>query len=873
MKTRRIAPLVAVAALLAASAARAAERPVDAKAPTFDVSAWLRLGPKPLPLPVLGDEKPGAFGLEDLLKQDVFPRDAAWPAAGDSVAWFDGIAARWEPASAGSDGLVALAAPPDGKPAAAWLAAYLETDRFVAADLEVLGGHPRRAWLDGEPLALGGAAKDAPTPDVKAKAKLTTGKHLLLLETVFDPAREGAWAAGARLGAAVASSTDPSRDLDILDVLDLPAVTSVAVSPDGTLAAASWKRVVPGTDDAETWLEIRAVSDGATKQTWRGGEGVGQVAWAPGGRRISYVTQDPAKPDAKSRTSTLWVADLDAGTVAPLLRRVENLDSYAWSPDGARLVFATIEKAEPDKRGVKLNQSLLDRQVGWRDRTYLNLASVPGGTRRRLTAGALSTTGASFSPDGRRLLFFREVEDLGERPYVRRELWEIDLATLGARKLRDGRFLNAASYAPDGKRVLLLGGPSELGGAGNTLPAGTVPNDYEGELYVWDPATDAVEAITRGFDPAVLSAYWSRADGAIYAKVAEKDLQSIWKRPAATRGFEKLAVGPDVVEEIAFAERAPVAVATGTSPWTPESLVALDLAKGKARTLASPAGDALARVRKGDVKPFAFRASDGREIDGRVYLPPSFDPARPDPYPAIVYYYGGTTPVTRDFGGRYPKEWWAAQGYVVYVLQPTGTYGYGQAAAAVHVNDWGEITSREIIEGTKAFLAAHPFVNPKRVGCIGASYGGFMTMTLTTKTDIFAAAVSHAGISQLTSYWGEGYWGYSYNGVAAAGSFPWNRRDVFVDRSPLFNADKAKTPILLTHGSADTNVPVGESDGFFAAMKLLGVPVEFLEIEGQDHHILDHAKRAVWSRSIVAWFDRWLKGQPGWWEDLFPPAK
>ena len=148
-----------------------------------------------------------------------------------------------------------------------------------------------------------------------------------------------------------------------------------------------------------------------------------------------------------------------------------------------------------------------------------------------------------------------------------------------------------------------------------------------------------------------------------------------------------------------------------------------------------------------------------------------------------------------------------------------------------------------------------------------------MTMVLAAKSDLFAAFVSHAGISSLASYWGEGYWGYSYSGVATADSFPWNRKDIYVERSPLFFADKVKTPILLTHGASDTNVPVGESESFYTALKLLGAQAEFVEVAGQDHWILDHAKRIVWSKTIVAWFDRWLKGRPEWWNELYPAPK
>ena len=86
-----------------------------------------------------------------------------------------------------------------------------------------------------------------------------------------------------------------------------------------------------------------------------------------------------------------------------------------------------------------------------------------------------------------------------------------------------------------------------------------------------------------------------------------------------------------------------------------------------------------------------------------------------------------------------------------------------------------------------------------RIGCIGASFGGFMSQYLVTKTDLFAAAISHAGISDITSYWGEGYWGYSYCEVSTANNYPWNAQEMIIRQSPLFNAEKVNTPILCLH--------------------------------------------------------------------------
>ena len=238
----------------------------------------------------------------------------------------------------------------------------------------------------------------------------------------------------------------------------------------------------------------------------------------------------------------------------------------------------------------------------------------------------------------------------------------------------------------------------------------------------------------------------------------------------------------------------------------------------------------------------------------------------------IVNYYGGCSPTSRNFESRYPHHAYAALGYVVYVVAlPSGATGNGQEWSARHVNTAGDGPAQDIIEGTEKFCQEHPFVNPDKIGCIGASYGGFMSQYIPTLTDRFACAISHAGISDHTSYWGFGYWGYSYSETSMANSYPWSDRDLYVNHSPLYLADKINTPILLIHGDADTNVPFNESIQLFTALKLLGKETALVAVKDQNHHILDYAKRLEWQNTIWAWFAKWLQDDPSWWDALYPP--
>ncbi len=357
-----------------------------------------------------------------------------------------------------------------------------------------------------------------------------------------------------------------------------------------------------------------------------------------------------------------------------------------------------------------------------------------------------------------------------------------------------------------------------------------------------------------------------------YLLVNERDMVKTYTLDLKTGKFTALPAPEEVVRSFSVAKHAPAVAFSGQSHANTDRAYVLQLnKKGKLICLDDISKDKLANVKFGEMYPFDFTSSDGTLITGRYYLPPNFDPDKK--YPMLVYYYGGTTPTTRNLEFSYSMQMYAALGYIVYTLNPSGTIGFGQEFSARHVNAWGRRTADEIIEGTKQFYRNHPAVDSTKIGCFGASYGGFMTMHLLTLTNIFATAISHAGISALTSYWGEGNWGIGYCSLANADSYPWNNQELYVGQSPLFHADKINTPLLLLHGSLDDNVPVGESIQMYNALRILGRPVEFIMVEGEKHGISDYKKRTVWAKTMQAWFAKWLKDQPEWWEELYPERK
>jgi dipeptidyl aminopeptidase/acylaminoacyl peptidase len=861
--------LVSLTVALLLASIVCAEGDENAPAGKIHVEKWLLLGPVPSPFPVFSDEGANKLNPEDLLSYEHVSTLNLQPVRGGEVASIGGGRTEWREVKADTSGVSIPAS--ESIPAVAYLAAYIEVPRWTKIDLEASSNGLFELWMDGGSIVTQKKAGKTSEPGEKKTgiAKLQKGKHLLLVKAVYVPGDSlKDWLLDVRITPekdshiAPVLSLDPTHRLDIHDILDVPYVDRVDVSPDGRHVMLQMSKRTPPEGDADRWLEIRRWEDGAPVNTFRDLSGVSNWQWAPSGDRISYTATNDKKGSVR-------VMDLVTGEVETIIEDVEDLSGYDWSPDGTFIVYSVTKREKKDETGIDRLQGVYDKRRNEGDRRFLYLASVPAGMTRRLTTGEHTTDLYDIHPDAKSVLIGRSLEDMSERPYSITELILLDLTDQSTEILWKGHWMYGAKWSPDGKKILVTGGPSTFGKTGWNVPDDVTPNDYDAQLYIFDPKTKNVEPITKNFSPAVVSVYWPKPGSDIYLVAEEIEYLKLYRYNIKKKTFTNIDIGFDVMHRRDAARDRAVAVAVVSSANRPWSVIAIDMEKGRVRTFLEPCAERYNHIRLGKVDTWNFTMDNGTEIVGRIHYPPDFDPSRK--WPCIVYYYGGTSPVSRDFGGRYPKNLWAANGYVVYVLQPSGATGFGQEFSARHVNDWGKTTTDEIIEGTKKFLATHDFIDPARVGCIGASFGGFMTQLVITKTDIFAGAVSHAGISSISSYWGEGYWGYEYNAVSAANSFPWNRPDIYIDQSPLFAADKITTPLLLLHGAVDTNVPRGESDQMYAALKLLGKEVEYIRFAEQDHFILEYKKRIAWSDAIIAWFDKWLKEEPAWWNDMYPP--
>lgn len=728
----------------------------------------------------------------------------------------------------------------EGERSVGVLSFYINNRDFLKGKLEVKGPKHYKLYVDGQESQ--GELKLAPNHHTLAIRYLTEPKDTDSIRVVLDAPQ------------AVDYTLDKAHPLMVNDLTDGRWVRSISLSPDGKYTVLSCQTVEP--DGKSHWdYELRDTKSGRLLRKLDYAWG-----WMP---RTSAFLQEVTEGGKRN----LYKLDPLTGVRELLTANVPE-GHITFAPTEDYLILSRTEEGPKEDADIYEIVEMDDRQPGFRTRRYLARYDMASGLTQRLTFGSQSAWLMDISADGRKLLLGSSRSRLTKRPTTVTDVLVMDAQTLQADTLlQAAEFLGEGHFSPDASKVLFTGNPEAFDRIGCVLPPEVTPSMTEYELFLFDIATKQVKPLTRDFDPSVSSLQWSVADGKVYFTAEDRDYVRLFSLDTNTGKIRTLPTSGEYVYRLSLATQTPTVAYLAESVMQPSSAYVMNLKKEKELQLFDGL-TTLDDARIGQCTDWNFLSSRGDTVYGRCYLPADFDPAKK--YPLIVYYYGGCSPVSRNFGLAYSGHYWNSLGYVAYILQPSGATGFGQEWASRHVNTAGVGPAEDIIEGTRRFCQEHPFVDSTKIGCMGASYGGFMTMYLQTRTDLFAAAISHAGIANHTSYWGQGYWGYNYSEVSMANSYPWSHRELYVDRSPLFNADKIHTPLLLLHGDVDTNVPPIESLQMFTALKLLGREVALVQVKGQDHHIQDYTKRQKWLATQMAWFQRWLKGDSSWWDALYP---
>ncbi|MDD8039958.1 MAG: prolyl oligopeptidase family serine peptidase, partial [Acidobacteriota bacterium] len=284
-----------------------------------------------------------------------------------------------------------------------------------------------------------------------------------------------------------------------------------------------------------------------------------------------------------------------------------------------------------------------------------------------------------------------------------------------------------------------------------------------------------------------------------------------------------------------------------------------DAAFGPARKI-SEANPQISEFAWGEAELVEWTSDDGRPLQGVLIKPGGYEPGRR--YPVLVYYYEISSDRLYDFNEivvnhRPCFPVYAGHGYAVFLPDIRFTVGR-PGMSAVHC----------LVPGVRKLIDMG-LADPKAVGLHGHSWGGYETAFVVTRTDLFAAACAGAPVGNMTSAYSGIRWEsgmarqFQYEREQSRiGASLWDARDLYIENSPVFFADRIKTPLLLMHGDEDGAVPWYQSIELYLALRRLGKDCFFLQYRGEPHHPKTYANKLDYSIKMMEFFDHYLKGAP-----------
>jgi dipeptidyl aminopeptidase/acylaminoacyl peptidase len=662
-----------------------------------------------------------------------------------------------------------------------------------------------------------------------------------------------------------AAPAGPSRYFSGGDLFNLEVATDPEISPDGRTIAYVRKSNDIMTDRARSTIWLIDVATGEQRPLLSGSGSYGSPRWSPDGTRLAYVAAEGASPQLFVR----WMANGESARITGL---PDSPGAIAWSPDGRRIAYTmfvpdkgpTLGSAPAKPEGAKWADPLevIDAVTyradgeGYLKPGFYQLFWVPadGGAPAQLTEGRTNAGGpVSWTPDGHSILFSGNLSKNWEREPVNTEIYRIsvDGGAPVALTTREGPDSNPL-VSPDGRYIALTGFDDRKVGYQNN------------QLSVMNLDGTGKRVLTASLDRSVANPIWSADSSAIYVQVEDHGTSKV-VRVGLDGSIRDVVTGltggeldrPYAGGEFSVSKNGVVAVTAGDALRPSDIGV---VSNGAIRALTHLNASLLGAKTLAQVEKLPVTSSvDRRPIDAWMVKPPDFNPAIK--YPLILEIHGGPFSA---YGPQFSTDdqLYAAAGYVVLYTNPRGSTSYGEDFANLIDKAYPGHDYDDLMSAVDAALATG-HVDPDNLFVTGGSGGGVLTAWIVGKTDRFRAAAAQKPVIDWASFalTSDGARYYSPYWFAKK---PWEDPMGYWARSPLSLVGNVKTPTLVVVGSEDYRTPDSESEQYYEALQLRGVPTAFVKVPGASHGGIAArpSQAAAKASAILAWFDRYRTNKP-----------
>jgi dipeptidyl aminopeptidase/acylaminoacyl peptidase len=590
-----------------------------------------------------------------------------------------------------------------------------------------------------------------------------------------------------------------------------------------------------------------ASSDGkVNSQFTQGDKSCTNPKFSPDGNYLAFLS---SRGGADSKTQ-VWVMRVAGGEAEAITKSKSGVDNFNWSPDGKRIAY-TMRDPENDRdeknKKEKRDWQLIDMNFKYAHLYTTTLEKNARGERsvKRLTKGEFHVGNFNWSPDGKTIAF-----DHQENPVA--DMWPTtNISTVSSdssavKSLVAMKGLDAnPMYSPDGQWIAFTSDGGD--------PHWATAND----LYLIAATGGQPKKLSETADRQPGLIKWSPDGKELFFSEADRTSFRVFALPVSGGKARPITSGSGNFGNASFsADGKMMAYVQSMTEVAPEVFVS-SILKFEPKKL-SDANKDFPKLTLGKTEVIKWKSKDGKEIEGLLTYPVNYKSGQK--YPLILNIHGGPTGVfVQTFtaaGSIYPIQAFAQQGYAVLRPNPRGSSGYGKDFRFANYNDWGFGDYDDDQTGVDKVIdmgVAHP---DSLVIC-GWSYGGYMTSFTVTKTNRFKAASVGAGVTNLMSFVGTAdipsflpdYFGGEY----------WNRMDVFIKHSAMFNIKNVKTPSQVIHGERDIRVPPSQGFEFYTAMKRLGVPTEMITYPRTPHGPQEPKFIQDIGERMITWFNKQLR--------------
>ena len=648
------------------------------------------------------------------------------------------------------------------------------------------------------------------------------------------------------------------RLIRVEDLRGFQFVSDPRVSPDGRRIAFVLSRINIEKDAYERHVWMADASSGGVEQFTYGQGSDTYPRWSPDGRRLLFLSSGRDE----EKKAKIYVIPASGGEARMAARSDEGVVNPQWAPDSRRILYSskvwTEEKPETDVKVIRRIRYKANGSGTFEGRRVHLFTVRVGSKPKQLTSGEFDVDAAAWSPDGGTVAFVSNMEPDADISEVR-DIYTIPAGGGGFVKVTDGRYAaSEVSWSPDGKLIAFTGNDDPEGHAVDdniwVMPSG----GGEARNITGSLGKSLVQGIGSDLRVATPSPghVWSRDGSSIMFLTASTPYSSVYRAGVDGGGVEEV-VGGRTVDGFSASEDGSAIAFNAMDATHPAELYLRD-ALGE-RRLTRFNDKFLRQLKLSSPERFAFRNSEGAEIDGWIIRPPNLKEG--EICPAVLEIHGGPRSIYGD-GVFHEFQLLAAEGYAVIYTNPRGSAGYDEAYAKAVIGHYGEGDYDDLMRFTDEALRRFSFIDNKRLGVTGGSYGGYMTNWIVGHTDRFRAAVTFRSICNWISKYGTSDVGYMQPESIAGTEDYVGDIGRHLEKSPIMYVKNVKTSILIVHSEEDLRVPIEQGEQWFTALKLHGVETEFVRIPGENHELSRSGKpkhREERLRHLVRWMNWHLK--------------